>query len=245
MRKVAIHYLGRGGYYTPQTFLTEALKNGFGRISPFPLPIRSIILFAVYHPLPKIANHPVISEARIFAIGNVTGWDIMPRSPAAKEVLRKFFERLEEMGAVVEVTGGKVVKRKCGRYETSGGVVVDTKKVDPLAVLKSVIDEWNKQNQGEKVSVRDFKWVVNGRLVKWGLPHLFTIRGSLKHTRGFQYVEASGEDIAKWLAGEPYPDYLAIREVVRYKKRKLDEKKKQQETSLAARQLIRLLPANA
>jgi len=205
MREIYIQFTGtKSRYYTPETFLEEARRLGFGRVVPLPLRFGTMVGFAKYKPLPRIeGQHPLLGRAFVFAVGEVQGWHVQPRTPEAAEFWAFFTSLLKERGVVVKEVGGGVVRRRCGRYETSGGVCV-REDADILDLLTDAIEQWNKQNPEKRVSFRSFKWIITGKLLHYsqhiGVP-LFVVDG-VKPTRSFVKVKLDLSDLQSNNGGE-------------------------------------------
>lgn len=177
-------------YYTPRSFIAEAMEQGFGRIVHHPLPVGSRILFAVYKELPRIQGQPRAGRGVVFAEGVVTGWHVAPKTDSGWDMWRAFKQHLVESGKVeiVDTGGGHtIVRRACGSYAV-GATYVIKHDVDIYDEFATFMKKWNNEHQDAKVSWHDFKWIISGVLTnhKNGAP-LFVIE-PVQFTRSYLRV---------------------------------------------------------
>ncbi len=161
-------------YYTPETFVKEALKQGFGRVVPFPIVFGATMAFATFiADKNKPEGSPRRGDAHIFAVGTITSWHVQAKTAAASRFWHWFHERLRQMGIITKVNGGStLIRRRCGHYEVhSHSSVSEGKEYELLAELHRALDEWNQTHPDARVSIRDFRWIMIGSLIWYANGH--------------------------------------------------------------------------
>jgi len=189
---------GKGSYYTPQSFIREALANGFGRVVPRPLPLGTLIAFAKWRMYPEYKDSPVrppLGDAFIFAIGKVTGWHVHPKTESAAVFLKYLRWKLDELGLIVaENPDLQTIVRLCGQYVVTNSTNIDPERSHELYdILMQAIEHWNSQSKkDERVSLRDFKWIIVGHLV-WHDENTPIVLKNLPFSRGFVSINLDVE----------------------------------------------------